>query len=199
MSGETKSTKLPQDGMEAILFTAGRMVKMIQEARADTLVIVQARKIAAISTAGRDLKGEERTLQQLRGIHTWCRGNFEYVLDPAGVELIQTPNRMLRELEIPEMLHNAIWDKVESKLGGKKPPPKMTGDADEATVISLALAAAIGIEPLRIRLGGSEGNIYTCWGAAQVGGKWVDFDVLCEEFGSHPGKEVVIRDIDIPM
>jgi hypothetical protein len=201
--GAAKHTQFP-GSTDGIDFTVGRMVEMIQEARKDPLVIATARKIAALSTSGKKLKGFARHLTQLRGIYAWCQGNFEFVNDPVNVELIQTPNRMLRELEIPPQLHKAMWYLVGKEIGGKMPAPKMTGDADEATVISLSLAAAIGIAPLKIRLGGDkDGGIYTCWGAAYAGGakksepaKWWDINILHDKFGSH-GATNVIKDIEV--
>lgn len=187
--GETRTTTLPP-GVDGIRYTIDRMVTMIQDARKDPLVIATARKIAAVSG--------DQELYWLRGIHAWCRANFTYVNDPVGIELIQTPNRMLRELLIPAQLHKAVWDDVAPAVGGSMPEPKMTGDADEATVISLALAAAVGISPLRIRLGGSDGALYTCWGSAHVDGKWVDVDVLHEVFGKHQDVPHV-EAVDVPL
>lgn len=196
-AGAVKKYKLPYS-FDGIRFTLGRMLKMIQDGRKDPLVISIARKIAVLSTAGRSLKGAERDLYQLRGIHAWCRANFEYVRDPVNVELIQTPNRMLRELKIPPQLHKAIWGPIGKALGGKMPAPKMSGDADETTTLSLSLAAAVGITPLRIRLGGFDGIICTCWGAAQIGGVWEDIDILHAKFGSHAAVEL-IEHVDVHL
>lgn len=204
--GETRVTKLP-DSMDGIRFTVGRMVKMIEEGRKDPLVIETARKIAALATSGRKLKGggRERDLWVLKAIHAWCRANFEFVKDPVGVELLQTPNRMLMQLAIPPLLHKAMWEPIGKVLGGKMPAPKMNGDADEATTLSLALAAAVGIAPLKIMLGGAEGAVYTCWGAAYAGGAkksepaqmW-DMDILHDKFGSHQAAEQ-LEDVDVTL
>ena len=196
--GEIERTKLP-DGVDGIKFTVSRMIKMIQEGRKDPLVISTARKISALSTGDRKFSEVDRAEHQLRGIHAWCRANFSFVRDPVGIELIQTPNRMLRELEIPPQLHKAIWRQMGNvSVISKMPKPKMTGDADEATVISLSLAAAIGIDPLRIRLGGTDGTIHTCWGAAHTGGKWRDLNILEEKFGSR-GPVKMLGEIDVPI
>lgn len=183
--GVTTTTALP-DSFDGIRFTIGRMIKFIQEGRKDPLVIATARKIAALTNTGHRQKGEKQHLRQLHAIHAWCVANFFYVNDPVNVELIQTPNRMLRELEIPALLHKAMWGPLRKQdWSPRMPAPKMTGDADEATIISLALAAAIGIEPLQISLGGTDGTLHTCWGRANIGGKWVNIDVLHPKFGGH--------------
>lgn len=193
--GESTITTLP-DGADGIRYTVGRMIRMIQDARKDALVISLARKIAAVSSSEQD--GAGRELYWLRGIHAWCRANFTFVHDPVGIELIQTPNRMLRELQIPAELHLAVWAPIGKAMGGNLPPPKMTGDADEATVISMALAASIGIEPLRVVLGGTDNMIHTCWGQAYVDGKWVDIDVL-EEWGPKNGRCKAFEHMDVPL
>lgn len=191
--GETRTASFP-DVADGIRYTIGRMIQMIRDARKDVLVISLARKIAAVSIS--DLGAVSPQLYWLRGIHAWCRANFQFVNDPVGIELIQTPNRMLRELLIPQELHTAVWAPIGQALGNKLPEPKMTGDADEATVISLALAAAIGISPLRIAGGGTDGTIHTCWGQAYVDGKWVDVDVL-EEWGPKKGPCKAIEYLDV--
>lgn len=195
--GAVKRFKLP-DAMDGIRFVLGRMVKMVQEARKDPLVIATARKIAGLSTAGRNVEGDARTIQQLKGLHAWCRGNFEYVADPVNVEVIQTPNRMLRELDIPEALQKAMWAPIGKVLGGKMPKPRIMGDSDEAVTLVLSLAAAIGIEPLRIQLGGHDNTVHYAWGAARVKDGWKALDILVEDFGTHAPMDEIDH-VEIPM
>lgn len=184
--GETRLTKLP-DSLDGIRFTVGRMVQMIKESRKDPLVITTARKIAGISLPGRKIQGDRtREWWILKGIHAWCRDRFQYVDDPVGVELIQTPNRMLRELDIPSQLHMAMWKPIGKAMGGKMPRPMMTGDSDESTTLVLALAAAVGISPLKVCLGGTQGTLHYAWGAARINGKWRNIDILSPKFDTHP-------------
>lgn len=196
--GEVNKTQLP-DSFEGIRFTVGRMIKMIQEARKDPLVIATARKISAITTSSRKAREGERDLLVFKGIHAWCKKHFEYVKDPVNIELIQTPNRMLRELEIPPQLQMMMWKPIAKVLGGKLPRPKMTGDSDESTIIGLSLAAAVGIEPLRVRLGGYEGTICYAWGAAKLAGKWWNLDILTPGFNKYPKGMEIIDDIDVEL
>lgn len=196
--GETCATKLP-DSFDGIRFTISRMAQYIQDGRKDPLVIATARKIAALSNTGHRPTGPRERLRHFRAIHAWCVSNFAFVSDPVNIELLQTPNRMLRELQIPTLLQRAIWGPLRKQDWSPRcPAPKMTGDADEATVISLALAAAIGIEPLRIVLGGTEGTAHTCWGAARIVDDWVSLDVLHPKFGGHQ-KVLEIEHLDVPL
>lgn len=196
--GEVNRLQVPES-LEGIRFTAARMAKMIQAGKTDPLVIATARKISAITTSSRKAREGERDLLVLKGIHAWCKTNFECVKDPVNVELIQTPNRMLRELEIPSQLHMMMWKPIAKVLGGKLPRPKMTGDSDESTILGLALAAAVGIEPLRIRLGGIEGTICYGWGAAKIVGKWWNLDILTPGFNKYPKEMQILEEIDVPL
>lgn len=183
--GEVRRLKVP-DGMDGIRFAAGRMVKMIQEAKIDPLVISTARKIAALSTTGRKIRTyAERRLYTLRGIHAWCKRNFQYVDDPANVEVIQTPNRMLRDLQIPSQLHMAMWKPIAKDMGGKLPRPVIVGDSDESAILVLSLAAAVGFDSLFIRLGGTDQTIHYAWGGVKTDGKMYEIDVLHPTFNKH--------------
>lgn len=196
--GEARRFPIP-DSFDGIRFTIGRMVKMIEEARKDPLVIATARKIAALSITSRKPKNDdERNLLILKGIHRWCKENFVYVDDPVGIELIQTPNRMLRELEIPPQLHMLMWKPIAKALGGKLPRPMMTGDSDESATLVLSIAAAVGIRPLRIRLGGTGGTLHYAWGEVEINGKWRSIDILSPRFDTHPPFEN-LEHLDVPI
>lgn len=196
--GEVNRFPIP-DQFDGIRFTVGRMIKMVQGARSDPLVIATARKIAALSIPGRKAKTDgDREVLILRGIHAWCHENFLYLNDPVNIELIQTPNRMLRELEIPPQLHMLMWKPIAKAMGGKLPRPKMTGDSDESSILGVSLAAAVGINPVRIRLGGSGGTLHYAWGSAYANGKWWDLDILTPGFNKHPSFENV-ENMEVPI
>jgi hypothetical protein len=182
--GEENHYALPH--FDGLRFEVSRIIKMIQEAKKDTLVITTARKIAALATTGRKIRTDaERRLYTLRGIHAWCKRNFKYVDDPAHIELIQTPNRMLRELKIPPQLHMAMWKPIAKDMGGKLPPPVIVGDSDEAATLVLALAAAVGFDALSIRFGGTDHTIHYAWGGVRLDGKLYQIDALHERFNRH--------------
>lgn len=195
--GEVKRFQFPES-MDGIRFTIGRMIQIIQEAKSDPLVIATARKISALTTSSRKIREGERDLTVLKGIHAWCKGHFEYVNDPVNVELIQTPNRMLRELDIPPQLHMLMWKPIAKVMKGALPRPKMTGDSDESTILGLSLAAAVGIEPLRITLGGHDGTMFYAWGAAKTAGKWWNIDILTPGFNKYP-KLDIIEQVDVEL
>jgi hypothetical protein len=195
--GETRHFKLP-DAFDGIRFEIGRIVKMIQEAKTDPLVITTARKIAALATTGRKIRTDaERRLYTLRGIHAWCKRNFKYVDDPAHIEVIQTPNRMLRDLQIPPQLHMAMWKPIAKDMGGKLPKPVIVGDSDEAATLALALAAGVGFSGLSIRFGGTDGTVHYAWGGVNLEGKMYDLDILHEKFNKHHSK--FMDQIEVPV
>lgn len=209
--GEFKRHRFP-DGFDGIRYELQRMVKFIQEGRKDPLVIETARKVAELAAdasrqIGRDVTVEKRPLIQLEALHAWCRDNFVYMADPVAVELIQTAPRQLRRLEFPEELTSGFWTPIQKLAAAKArvdvgtltmPKPKMVGDSDEAVIISLALAAALGIEPLKMRLGGQNKAIHYVWGAAYADGKWRDFDILHEKFDEQAPIEL-LDEMEVPL
>lgn len=209
--GEIRRSSLP-DSADGIRYECARMIRFIQEGRKDPLVIETARKVAELGAGtarqlGREVTNENRSLIQLEALHAWCRDQFEYIADPVAVELIQTPARQLRRLEFPEEMASGIWAPIRKAMAAREgrsaesltlPRPKMCGDSDEAVIISLALAASLGIEPLKMRLGGSRGSIHYVWGAAWAAGAWQDFDILHEKFGDHAAIEPM-GEIEVPF
>lgn len=178
-------------------FPIGRIIKMIQESKKDPLVISTARKIAMLATTGRKIRTEaERRRYILRGIHAWCRSNFAYVDDPANIEVIQTPNKMLRDLQIPPQLHMAMWKPIAKALGGNMPKPMIAGDSDEATTLVLSLAAAVGFDGLLLRFGGTDNVIHYVWGGIKTD-KFYDIDALHPKFNEH--YSTWLENVEVPV
>jgi hypothetical protein len=201
MPGEREILRPPlPDSMDGIRFEIGRILKYIQDGHKDPVVVTTAQKIAQLSAdtarqLGQPVTPETRGLVWLEGLHAWCRANFEYVSNPANADVIKTPGRMLRELEVPEALSIAVWEPIRdqmAKAAGKDPSgltlpkAKITGSSGVAVCLLLTLAAAIGLTPMRMRLGGHDGTIHYVWGAIHAGDRWRDVDILCEKFGEHP-------------
>lgn len=194
--GMVNRIRIP-DSMEGIRFEVARLMKYIVDARKDPLIITTAQKIAELSLrtarqAGRKLAKEPPDLIQLRGIHAWCRANFEHVSNPNGVEVIKTPARMLRELNIPEEITRALWEPIRdgfSHASGKDPKkfklpvPKITGSSAVAVCLVLSLAGAIGLSPLRMRFGGDQDTLHHVWANIFAGGRFHDVDITLPEFG----------------
>lgn len=208
---EVIRTSIP-DSLTGIRYEFGRLVKYIIEGSKDPLVISTAQKITGLAMGtARQLKQKvtekTRDLIAIKGIHAWCHANFEPVSNPANVEVIKTPARMLRELEIPEEIARAMWEPIKdamAKDSGKDPAkltfqkPKITGNSAMATCLILTLALAVGITPMRMRLGGAGGNIHYIWGNVWVDDRWYDVDVLVQEIGKHKEFEQY-ETCDIPV
>jgi hypothetical protein len=196
--GETVRTSLP-DSFDGIRFEIGRLVKYIQEGHKEPAAITIAHQIVALAAdtarqLGREVTDKTRDFAYLEGIHAWCRAHFEHVENPAGAELIKTPARMLRELDIPEALSKAIWEPIRDSMAataGKDPAvltfpkPKTTGTTASAVTLLLTLVAAVGIIPIRIRCGGTAGTIHYVWGQVFIGERWHDVDILLPHCGTH--------------
>lgn len=208
---EIVRTTLP-DSFDGIRYEIGRVVKYIQEGRKDPAVIALAQKIAELAAGtARQLKrkvnSDTRDLIWLEGIHAWCHANFEHVSNPVHIELLKTPARMIRELDIPEAFSRALWEPIRDQMAAsagkdpaklKLPTPKITGNSAMAGCLVLTLAAAVGITPLRLRFGGDDGTLYYIWGSAHAGGQWHDVDILLPKFGKAL-KFNCYENVDIPL
>lgn len=149
------------DDEAGIRYQLSRMSVMIVEGSQDVGVFKEARAIVEES-------GSKDPLEILGFLHTWLRSNFDFVPDPCDVDIIRTPMRQLRRIADGH---------------------KMTGDADDMTIVSLAFAAALGFTQLKMIVGGSkEHGLYDVWGAVLVGGVWHDFN-LQEKFGEQHSYE----------
>lgn len=208
---ETVRTPLP-DSFDGIRYEIGRIVKYIQEGHKDPAVIATAQKIAELASGtARQLKrkvnSDTRDLIWLEGIHAWCHANFEHVSNPAGAELLKTPQRMIRELEIPELLSRAVWEPIRDQMAAaagknpaklKLPSTKITGNSAMAACLVLTLASAVGITPLRLRFGGHDGTLYYAFASAYASDRWHDVDILLPKFGKKL-KFQHYEDLDIPI
>lgn len=189
----------PPGAFDGIRFEIERLIQYIREGHKDPAAIAIAHKIAELAAGtarelGREVTEKNRDLIYLEGIHAWCRDRFEHVFNPAGAELIKSPARMLRELEIPEALSTAMWEPIRDSMAkaAKKDPaalrlpiPKVTGSSAVSTCFVLTLAAAVGITPLRMRFGGHDGTLHYMWGSAHAAGEWRDVDIMLPALGEH--------------
>lgn len=124
--GQIFRTPIP-DSFDGIRFEIGRLFEYIQDGHKDPTVIGTAQKIAELAAGtarqlGRKITPENSDLAWLEGIHAWCHDRFELVSNPTNAELLKTPGRMLRELEIPEAISMAMWEPIRdamAKAAGK--------------------------------------------------------------------------------
>lgn len=208
---ETLRTPLPES-FDGIRYEIGRIMKYIQEGHKDPIMIATAQKIAELAAGtARQLKRkvnkDTRNLIWLEGIHAWCHANFEHVSNPVGAEVLKTPARMLRELEIPEALSRAVWEPIRDQMAAaagkdsaklKLPNQRITGNSALAATLALTLAAAVGITPLRLRFGGTDGTLHYAFASAHAGDRWHDLDILLPKFGKKL-KFQHYENMDIPL
>jgi hypothetical protein len=158
-----RHTKLP-DTFDGIRFEIGRMVKYVQDAASDPIVIENAEMICS---------GSKDTMSSVRDIEAWCRQHYVYLNDPPNIEFIQTPRRMVKQTQVPpEVILHAIGPVVEAMREALGPeavrdytPPDITwGDCDEGSAFVLGHCASKEIGPLLFDFGGHEGTLHHVWG-----------------------------------
>jgi hypothetical protein len=198
-SGEVFRTNLP-DTFDGIRFEIGRMVKYVQDARKDPLMIDTARIICAnfgkfveemSRRDGKTISAHNNKTIYVEAIDIWCREYFCYVNDPPNVEVIQTAPRMVKQTKIPrdviEHLMEPFYRAMEESdpsfhRSSYTPPPMFIGDCDEAVTIFCSLCACMEIAPIRFRFGGNDGTLHHVWARVQADGNWYDSDLTEPNF-----------------
>lgn len=197
--GEVRRTALP-DTFDGIRFEIGRMVKYVQDARKDPLIIDTARMICSqfgkfveemSAREGNPVSAHNNKTLYCEAIDIWCRTHFCYVNDPPNVEVLQTPRRMVKQTRIPreivEHIMAPFYEAMEEAdpafhRGSYSPPPIFMGDCDEIATMVLSLAGCMDIQPLRFRFGGNDGTLHHVWARMNADGKWWDSDVTEPEY-----------------
>lgn len=198
-AGEVRHTSLPDD-FSGIRWEIGRMAKYVQDARKDPLVIDAARLVGAhysrfaaemSARMGDPVDPHNNKTLLLEGIDTFCRHYFFYCNDPANVEVMQTPGRMVRQTKVAkEALSNIMepfYRAMEERDGSfdrssYEPPQLFIGDCEEAISLELGMCAALDIVPVRFRFGGNGGTLHHVWGRVQADGQWWDSDITEPDF-----------------
>lgn len=144
-NGEIRRTALP-DTFDGIRFEIGRMVKYVQDARKDPLMIDTARVICAnfgkfveemSRREGKPISAHNNKTLYVEAIDLWCREYFCYVNDPPNVEVIQTAPRMVKQTKIPREVIEHIMEPFYKAMeasdpsfyrGSYTPPPMFIGD-----------------------------------------------------------------------
>lgn len=173
--GEVRSTALPDD-FDGIRFEIGRLVRYVQDARRDPLVIDAARLVAAeysrfaqemASRQGQTIDIQNNKPLMVEGIDLFLRHHYFYVNDPASIEVIQTPRRMIKETRVAkevlvgimEPFYRAMEESDPSFVRASyEPPPMFTGDCEEVVSLFLGMCGALDIVPVRFRFGGTGGR-----------------------------------------
>jgi hypothetical protein len=192
--GEIIRTTVP-DTMEGIRFEMGRMVRSVQEAVGDPVVVDAARMILLASEP-------KNKISELGAIFGWSKAHFHYVSDPINKEYMQSARRMIRQAQAPRAMLARILAPIYGhakngvvRMDGREmngPLPKALGDCEEAAVLTASLAGAVGILP-RFRYGGAGKSLWHAWSQAYVPpdglsgvgpeGQWLDMDITEARYG----------------
>lgn len=197
--GQIVRTALP-DTFDGIRFEIGRMAKYVAEARRDPVVVDAARMAASqwgrivaqlSEQEGKPVDVHNNKTIALEGIDIWCRNHFCYQNDPAGIEMLQTPRRMVKSTKLSrdvlehfmEPFYRAL-EKEDPKFDRRNlpPAPLFIGDCDEAATMICAMAAAIDITPVAFAFGGDGGTLHHTWAKVNADGEWYDCDVTEPSF-----------------
>lgn len=197
--GEVILTPLP-DTFEGIRFEIGRMAKYVEEGRRDPIVVDAARLMAAhwgkivqelSAQDGNPVDVHNNKVIQLEAIDVWCRSVACYLNDPTGVELIQTPRRMVKQTRMPREVLSPFLEPFYRALEASNPsfvrasreiPSIATLDCDEGAILVCSLAAALDIGPVAFRFGGSGGTLHHVWAYVQADGQWWNSDITDPTF-----------------
>ena len=199
--GEVVSTPIP-DTFQGIRFEVGRMVEHVRNARRDAMVLDVARYIAertavAANAMGVDINSmteSEKKLLFLEGIVYWCQESFFFVSDPTGIEVMETPARQLRRYRTPAEILEIFWGPILKRMGKARgidtssiemPEGRAVGDCEEGVCLSLGLATALDIAPVRFEFGGAKGTgtLHHVWSGVYVGDELHQFDVTQPQLG----------------
>jgi hypothetical protein len=207
--GEVIRTTVP-DTMEGIRFEMSRMVRAVQEAVGDPVVVDAARMILLASEP-------KNKISELGAIFEWSKAHFHYVSDPINKEYMQSARRMIRQAQAPRAMLARILAPIYRKaqngvvrMDGHEMHqvlPKALGDCEEAAILTASLAGAVGILP-RFRYGGRGRSLWHAWSQAYVPpdgmngvgpeGKWLDMDITESTYtlGQHaPFKDYAHQEI----
>ncbi len=140
--------------------TVAKMRQLVNASLTDPIVVQTARNLA-VQFYPRDFDS------QARGIKSFLTEHFQFVNDPRGVELLVPPRAML--------------DTISKRY-------VVTGDCDEAAILSAALGKAIGLQARFALLGfhgrtGAYAHVYTILRGASG---WVPLDVTRPLRGPFP-------------
>lgn len=192
--GEARYTHLP-DTWDGIRFEIGRMCRLVKDGRKEKLVVDAAREAAArysilvqdyAQSRGEEIEIHQNKVLQAEACDILLRHLYFYVNDPAGIEVIQTPERMVRHARLPidalrkfmEPFYAALEElEPEFHRGSYSPRPMFIGDCDEPGCLYLAMCAALAIgvgskdDKLCFAFGGDGGSIHHTWARIYIAGE----------------------------
>lgn len=197
--GRHRRIKLPND-FRGIQYEIGVMANQIKEQYSHPAIIDASRQIATrwgrfvedtFARRGENISVAGSESVQLEGLFIWCEHHFVYVNDPIDKEVIQSPLREYRQtklgLDFIEMIMEPFYlaleaDDPEFVREDYEPPPLYVGDCDEALVLVLSMAAALGMHPIKFRFGATDGEIHHVWGQVTADGEPYDIDLTVPHY-----------------
>lgn len=196
--GEVRHTKLP-DMFDGIRFEIGRFIRYVQEGSKHPLIVSTAKRIIEDYRSWRKREDALKDGETLKVIHGWARSNYAYVPNPPNITLMETPIRQVKRLLVPQETEAMLYEPFIRDAGSLMKPqaPKITGSLANSVTLVLSLVAAMGVGPLRMRFGGSDGTLYYPWASAYAGGRWYDLDIL-RPF-DEPELFAQVEDVEVPI
>jgi hypothetical protein len=188
-------------------FSVERMVKMVQNARKDHLMIDFARQISTrfadmvahfSALEGNPQSAHNNKTLFAEGIDIWFRAYFAEGADLRGptttsaiqvIEHVMTPWYEAMAMDDPS--------KYRARL---TPPPVFMGDYVDAVALELGACACMEIQPLQFRFGMENGEPVHVWGRIYADGKWYDSDISRLDFKLGDRMDFSsTEDVEIPL
>ncbi len=157
---QVRAYKIPwgDQGTKAVI---KRMVGFARSGSVHPIV----RNVAVDILHSEGIEGRDST-SQLLAIRDWLDSNVEFMRDPSGAELVQTPARMIADLTDPAR------------------PSILRIDCDDAAVLAAAIGKAMGLRARFVGVGfvSERGPIRHIWTelsapSGPLAARWSDMDV----------------------
>ena len=129
-------------GIEGVRETMVLMRSIVRKAKADPAVILKARALTG-AVRGKDWFGEAAAL------HRYVRDSIRYVMDPAGVETLSTPARLM-------------------EIGA--------GDCDDKATLLAALLESINHPTRFVAIGLTGGTLEHVYVETKIGDDWIPLE-----------------------
>lgn len=195
--GEIRRTALPET-FDGIRFEIGRMIRYVQAARKDPVILANVEAICSqyyrgmewnARMNGTSIDGVDPRNVCAEAIDAWCRAHYVYVNDPPNIEVIQTPRRMVQMTKVPpevlrEILAPFFWamEDVAGKaaVDAYELPQICMGDCDEGGTLFAAHCAACPyavFDAILFDFGGHDKAIHHVWSGLMIGENHIASDL----------------------
>lgn len=198
---------LAQPAAPRLSFSIERMVKIVQDARKDHLMIDFARQIGTryadmveeISARdGNFQSGHNNKALYAEAIHLWFRHYFSEGADLRG-DTTRNAREVIAHVMTPWYEAMSLDDpsKYRARL---TPPPIFNGDYPDAVALELGACACLEIYPLQFRFGLDRGVPVHVWGRVYADGTWRDTDISQPTFQLGDTLQFdQVDDVEVPL